>query len=62
MGKTVGYINQRELYRKKLARPEGFEPPTFGFEVHFDASLISRANDDFPEKIKQIALGTISQN
>ena len=23
-----------ENKRRKLARPEGFEPPTFGFEVH----------------------------
>jgi hypothetical protein len=21
-------------YKKSMARPEGFEPPTFGFEVH----------------------------
>ena len=31
-----------------MARPEGFEPPTFGFEVQYFMILSNREKHDFP--------------
>ena len=44
-----------------VARPEGFEPPTFGFEVGIDELLDTPENGVFPKKIKRLALSTFKQ-